>query len=187
VSGASKKWASIVVQQKPSRAIGSDPSRPKLQHGYIRHEEDGSHLYCTDSYILARIRIMMECEPSDRSSVLPEAALPRETLLALDEGSGFQFVDGCIQLRGSETLYPALLGAAAPLDFAQIFSEAQIKRSADIKAIAFGVRNLVRLTEALGTDAHSVRLDFKGQNKPITVTPQMDSCGRGLLMPVRSL
>lgn len=186
-----KQWASILWQAKPSRAIDNEGGgRDATTHGYIRHEDEGSFLYCTDSFILARIPIRMDCTPDERASVLPEVGIGREGLKALDEGSRFRIADGLLRLDSSEARFPVYDDLKSP-DFALLLgrtAEAQ-KAAGKVQGtsrICFNPAMLQRLVSALGIEQPGVSVENVGLNKAITVKALDGHFGTGLLMPLRS-
>lgn len=183
---ATNEWAAISPEQKPSRAIGSDASRPEFLLGHIRHGAEESYLWCSDSYILAQIRLTMDCDPGEaRHRILPEVSLPRETLLALDSGSRFRFANSHLEVEGRQSLFPVEFGAKRPR-FDEILGRLSALNPKEVKSVRFNPALLSRLAEALGTSASAVELQFAGKNKAITVKPYATSLGTGCLMPVKS-
>jgi hypothetical protein len=183
-------WHSILLQQKPSKAISRDTGRPEIGKGHIRH--DGSYLYCTDSYILARIPINMGCPPEDRASVLPEMGIGREALEALDGHSRFRFSSGLLEIEGCSARWPVEIAAKSPnfKDLMKYTAAAlrERKEAALQEKLVFNPDNLQRLSQALGLGQPmglAAVLEAVSPVRAITVTPLSSECGIGLLMPVR--
>lgn len=103
---ADQCWGFIVQQAKPSRALAAVEIRPALTQAHIRHEGERTYLYASDAYILVKLPIRFEGGTEERDSLLPEVALPREAVGALDAGSGFRVRDGFLELNSCEARYP---------------------------------------------------------------------------------
>jgi hypothetical protein len=184
---SAESWSRIDARSKPSKAVSKDELRPALKCGWIRHEDDGSFLYCTDSYILIALPITMEVSGDERSKVLPEVGLMREALLALDSSKSgeFRIVDGLIEVSGNPALFRVTTDCEPP-NFRTLLDGPSGKK-ASLDAIGFNPRFLVRVSEGLGVvDGAPVTLRFTGTLNAIRVEPGNHVPGEALIMPVRT-
>lgn len=177
-------WAEIPKASKPSKVVSADGMRPVLQHGYVRHTDNGSFLYATDSYVLVEIPITIDA--AERDSVLPEIAIPHAALRALDRSKGrFRLFDGLIEIEGEAALFrPGSDKLTAP-NFAELIATTESTRG-KISAVGFNPSLLKGVAEALGCGRHDgLRAEFIGRLRPIVLTPLSGGRGRALQMPIR--
>lgn len=190
-SVGSDSWSRIDARSKPSKGVSKDELRPVLTCGWIRHEKRGSFLYCTDSYILIALPITMEAEgtPAERAKVLPEVGLRYEALQALDNSKTgeFRIVDGLIEVVGNPALFRVTTEGTPPNYRTLLDNAPKSKTGAEIPAIGFNPRFLMRVAEGLGVSRGApLTLRFGGALTTIRVEPGNHVPGEGLIMPVRT-
>lgn len=182
-------WVSIPRECEPSHAAATNETRPALTMGHIRHEEDGSYLYCTDSYILARVPITMHCENGERVAELPEVALGPEALRALDDAYEWRVTEGWLETKGRQVRYPVVADLGSPVDFAGLMDSIAKQRERDGQAalthLAFNPQLLQRVVRAIGAGSSGVKVEFAQSRRAMTVVPLRAGAGIGLLMPMR--
>ena len=186
---ADNNWGFILQQAKPSRCLSEDESRPALKWARLRHEGERTYLYATDSYVLLRLPVRFDGTAEERNALLPECNLPRETVEALDDASGFRIVDGYLELNSRAARFPT--GPTEKPDLKRLLDEALAKLEAgETKAFnRFGLdpRLLLRLTEGLGAHRQVV-LELIRPHYSMVVTPypgRRQDDELGLIMPVR--
>lgn len=180
-------WSKIDSRCKPSKAVATDAWKPALQHGFIRHDKDGSWLCLTDSFLMVRLPIDVPAKSlRERRKLLPERALIPEALKSLDRSKTgwFSIEDGLARIHGDRALYPLAEEDIQPPDFAKLLAEAASANGGPTEDIGLNPDLLRRIAEATGAKRRALHLKFHGSLKPVEIDP-MGGVGDALVMPIR--
>jgi hypothetical protein len=168
---------------KPSKALGSDPSRKALGRAYVVEPNGHRELIVSDSYIMARIPLADD---------VPLGNLSGEALKRIEKGERHEVHDDGVEFLtkdGTTVKYPADTGFS-------MFEKNVPEFDAIGRTVAIGInpKLLASLAEALGAAGQGVRLeiplDKHGNQKlrAMRVTPILgkeDPKPSGLIMPIR--
>ena len=177
---------------KPSVVCGTDRTRPRTMHGYLRRRGDDLWLYASDSYIAVGLKV---------SGTASEGWVPRPALEAIERG------DWATQLnsttwRTRPTSTGSTISTATHDVATEIASEVfpyeslEVPLHAEREPVALARIALdsvltARLSKALGAGAATygggVVLHFAGPKEPIRVTSRVHDASErvGAQMPVR--
>jgi hypothetical protein len=169
---------------KPSKALGSDPSRKALGRAYVVEPNGHRELIVSDSYIMARIPL---------ADGVPLGNVPGEALKRIEKGERHEVHDDGIEFLakdGTTVRYPADRG------FSMFETNVPEFDTSGPRTVEIGInpKLLASLAEALGATDHGVKLeiplDKNGKQRPraMRVTSLVgteDPKPSGLIMPIR--
>jgi hypothetical protein len=162
---------------KPSKACGTDRTRPLLCHAYLRRHDDRWWLCMTDSYIAVALRV--ECNGVEEGFVpigalrLMESGKPGEQVS--DTAWKVQTPDGALTFDcGPMGRFPDFAGLG-------LWEKGE---AASLDSIGMNGELMAKINAALGART-GLRMTFKGPLRPIYVEPLGFDHGVALQMPIR--
>jgi hypothetical protein len=171
--------AALVIPKgcKPSKACGTDRTRPILCHAYLRRHDEQLWLCATDSYIAVALRVEGEG--------VNEGYVPIGALRLMETGKlGVQVSGTAWKI---ETPEGALTFDCGPMgkfpDFASLGVWNKPEK-AKLAEVGMNTDLMAKIGAALGAK-HGCRMTFVGALRPIYVTPLRFDCGVALQMPMR--
>lgn len=162
---------------KPSKACGTDQTRPILLHAYLRKRDNDTWLCMTDSYIAVALKVEGDVE---------EGYVPIGALRLMENGkTGTQVSTTAWKVRMPDGTLTFDCGQTHQFpDFAGLGVWDTFESGA-VDAIGMNGEMMARISAALGA-RNGLRMDFIGPLRPIHVTPLgLLDHGRALQMPIR--
>ena len=163
---------------KPSKACGTDRTRPMLCHAYLRKHDDAMWLCMTDSFIAVALRVETDAI---------EGFVPIGVLKLMETGKeGVQVSPTTWKVTvpdGTLTFDCADPRVAKFPDFENLGVWDRQESNA-VDAIGMNGDMMARISAELGA-RNGLRVDFLGPLRPLRVTPLGFDVGVALQMPIR--
>lgn len=180
---------SIVIPKgcKPSKACGTDRTRPILTHAYLRQHDRQWWLCMTDGYIAVALKVTAGVD-------VVEGYVPVGALRMMEAGKHAEQQSGTawrvVTNDGLLTFDCGYLDGRPPGEFPDFKGLGVWDKpdSGDVNAIGMNTELMWKIGQALGTARQNVgcRMDFVSPLRPIWVTPLMaEPTGVALQMPIR--